>query len=170
MLELKPADINDIPFIKEVAFHSWFDTYKTVISQEQMEFMYGEMYSPEALLKQMEFLKHQFLVAWLDGKAIGFASYSEIVEQPIITYKLHKLYLLPECKGQKIGRALLHEVEQKTKSLGAARLILNVNRNNPALHFYQHIGYQIIETIDIPYDRFWLNDYVMEKSFANSVS
>ena len=48
--------------------------------------------------------------------------------------------------------------------LSAQYLHLNVNRKNPALAFYKKLGYEIIETVDIPFAEFWLNDYVMAKS------
>jgi hypothetical protein len=45
-------------------------------------------------------------------------------------------------------------------------MLLNVNRNNPAIDFYKKMKYQIIETVDIPLDKFWLNDYIMKKDLA----
>lgn len=50
--------------------------------------------------------------------------------------------------------------------LGAKRLVLNVNRNNPTVHFYEKLGYTIGEIIDIPYYDFVLNDYIMVKSLS----
>jgi ribosomal protein S18 acetylase RimI-like enzyme len=94
---------------------------------------------------------------------LGFASFSEIIDLEPKTYKLHKLYLLPESQGKNVGSHLITEIEKKSKNKEAEYLILNVNRNNSAYHFYLKKGYTVRETVDIPFAEFVLNDYVMEK-------
>jgi GNAT superfamily N-acetyltransferase len=96
---------------------------------------------------------------------IGFASYGKL-EEPKNTFKLHKLYLLPSEQNKGFGRILLNEVEKEVANLAANHLHLNVNRKNPALSFYEKLGYEIIETVDIPFAEFWLNDYVLAKKIA----
>lgn len=161
--KIRAAQIEDIPSIVEIAQKTWFNTYKNIISQEQMDFMFGEMYTPEALWKQMDFLKHRFFVLEYDGEIKGFASISEMVHEPLRTNKVHKLYFLPETQGRGLGKQMLSFLEELLKNEGNTYIILNVNRNNPAYHFYLKVGYQIRESIDIPYGEFVLNDYVMEK-------
>lgn len=163
MLKIEVAEIENIPIIVDIAYKTWFPTYKNVISQEQIDFMFGEMYTPEAIFKQMEFLKHRFLLIYSDDTPLGFASFSEIIDLEPKTFKLHKLYLLPESQGKNVGSHLIAEVEQHAKNANAEFLILNVNRNNSAYHFYLKKGYSVREIVDIPFAEFVLNDYVMEK-------
>ncbi len=161
-VSIKLASIEDIPTIVKIAYDTWFVTYEDVISQAQIEYMFGEMYTPESIFKQMDFYKHAFLILYQADRPIGFASYGKL-EEPINTYKLHKLYLLPSEQNKGFGRMLLSEVEKKAANLAANHLQLNVNRKNPALSFYEKLGYEIIETVDIPFAEFWLNDYVLAK-------
>ena len=161
-LSIKVASIEDIPAIVKIAYDTWFVTYQDVISQAQIEYMFGEMYTPESIYKQMDFYKHAFLILYQAEMPIGFASYGKL-EEPINTYKLQKLYLLPSQQNKGFGRILLSEVEKEVAGLGANYLHLNVNRKNPALSFYEKLGYEIIETVDIPFAEFWLNDYVLAK-------
>jgi GNAT superfamily N-acetyltransferase len=161
-VSIKLASIEDIPTIVKIAYDTWFVTYEDVISQAQIEYMFGEMYTPESIFKQMDFYKHAFLILYQADRPIGFASYGKL-EEPINTYKLHKLYLLPSEQNKGFGRILLSEVEKEVAGLGANYLHLNVNRKNPALSFYEKLGYEIIETVDIPFAEFWLNDYVLAK-------
>ena len=161
-VSIKVASIEDIPAIVKIAYDTWFVTYQDVISQAQIEYMFGEMYTPESIYKQMDFYKHTFLILYQAEMPIGFASYGKL-EEPINTYKLHKLYLLPSEQNSGFGRILLNEVEKEVAGLGADYLHLNVNRKNPALSFYEKLGYEIIETVDIPFAEFWLNDYVLSK-------
>ncbi len=161
-VSIKLASIEDIPTIVKIAYDTWFVTYEDVISQAQIEYMFGEMYTPESIFKQMDFYKHVFLILYQADRPIGFASYGKL-EEPINTYKLHKLYLLPSEQNKGFGRILLSEVEKEVAGLGANYLHLNVNRKNLALSFYEKLGYEIIETVDIPFAEFWLNDYVLAK-------
>jgi GNAT superfamily N-acetyltransferase len=164
-LSIKLASIEDIPVIVKIAYDTWFVTYQDVISQAQIEYMFGEMYTPESIYKQMDFYKHAFLILYQADMPIGFASYGKL-EEPINTFKLHKLYLLPSQQNKGFGRILLNEVEKKAADLAANHLQLNVNRKNPALSFYEKLGYEIIETVDIPFAEFWLNDYVLTKKIV----
>ena len=164
-LSIKLASIEDIPAIVKIAYDTWFVTYQDVISQAQIEYMFGEMYTPESIYKQMDFYKHAFLILYQAEMPIGFASYGKL-EEPINTYKLHKLYLLPIEQNKGFGRMLLNEVEKQVADLGADHLHLNVNRKNPALSFYEKLGYEIIEIVDIPFAEFWLNDFILSKKIA----
>ena len=164
-LSIKLASIEDIPAIVKIAYDTWFVTYQDVISQAQIEYMFGEMYTPESIYKQMDFYKHAFLILYQAEMPIGFASFGKL-DEPINTYKLHKLYLLPSEQNKGFGRILLNEVEKQVADLGADHLHLNVNRKNPALSFYEKLGYEIIETVDIPFAEFWLNDFILSKKIA----
>lgn len=162
MLEIKKAEIENIAEIVNIAKLTWFPTYKNVISQEQIDFMFGEMYTPESIYKQMGFLGHVFYIAYQDNMPVGFASLSEMIHEPSVTYKIHKLYFLPEVHGNGYGKLMLEYLENKYKDI-ATRFILNVNINNPAYHFYLKMKFRVCERVDIPYGEFMLNDYVMEK-------
>lgn len=169
MLEIREAFVEDIPNIVEIAYNTWFKTYENVISKEQIDYMFGEMYTPEALWKQMDFLGHRFLIAEENGIAVGFASFSEMIHEDKKTAKVHKLYFLPSTQKMGFGKMMLSHIENLLAAENYHYLILNVNRNNPAYHFYLKLKYTVRETIDIPYGEFMLNDYVMEKNISTFV-
>lgn len=162
-LSFVQAGEEDIDRIQEVAYTSWRSHYPGIISDAQIEFMLAKMYSKEAIQEQLLIQNHTFLLGSLQKHVVAIASFSAFDQEE---WKLHKLYLLPEFKGKGIGRAILTEVEMMVAKLGAKRLVLNVNRNNPTVHFYEKLGYTIGEIIDIPYYDFVLNDYIMVKSLS----
>lgn len=166
MIEIIKADIQNIPEIIDLAHKTWFHTYQNIISKEQIDYMYGEMYSPDSLLKQMEFLKHQFLIIKHESIAKGFASYSELIDVPEKSYKIHKLYILPNAQKLGLGKKLIDEIETIAKNEAAEYVLLNVNRSNPAYQFYLKNKYVARESVDIPFAEFVLNDYVMEKKLV----
>lgn len=160
MHTIRKAVIEDIPVIISLAQATWFKTYQDIISKAQIDYMFGEMYTPESVHYQMTFLQHTFLLLTEDGKAAGYASYGKLTE-PENTHKLHKLYILHEVQGKKYGEKLIREVERLAKEEGSNTLLLNVNIHNKAKGFYERLGYEIIEQVDIPIGEYWMNDYVM---------
>ena len=161
-MNIRQATQNDIPAINQLAHETWWPTYTDVIPDEQIQFMLEDIYSLNALKLQME-EGITFLMAERGGKLVGFAAYS-LTEPDNLVYKLQKLYVLPSEQGKGTGKQLIMEVSRIAKSLNGKILELNVNRKNTAFQFYQKLGFEVYQTVDIPYHHFVLNDYVMRKA------
>ncbi|MGI4872352.1 MAG: GNAT family N-acetyltransferase [Janthinobacterium lividum] len=159
-LLIKPATEQDIPTIIGLAEATWEPTYRFIISKEQIDYMYRVIYTPASLRRQMRDQHHTFLLAFVDGQASGFASYSE---KPDKVYHLNKIYVLPSLQGQGLGQQLLHAVVEAVRQAGGTLLELNVNRHNPALAFYERQGFVQHREEDIPIGPYWMNDYVLRK-------
>jgi GNAT superfamily N-acetyltransferase len=160
-LSIRPAKQQDISTISRLAEEIWWPTYLDFISKEQISFMLQDMYSAAALEKQLAD-GVCFLLALRDGVPVGFAGFSQTDETEQV-FKLHKLYVLPLEQGKGTGKVLVDEVSRLAKVDGGKILELNVNRGNKAQHFYKKIGFDIHQTLDIPYHQFVLNDYVMRR-------
>ncbi len=151
---------SDIPVIVDLAEKTWAPTYQSILSGEQLNYMFQEIYNPEALKQQME-AGQQYLLLYQDQTPAGFASYSAL---PNKTFKLNKLYVVPAFHGFGFGRLLINAVEEAVKAIGGTTLLLNVNRHNPAKLFYEKCGYTVAYEEDIPIGPFFMNDYVLQKS------
>lgn len=160
MIEIKEAKLSDIPVIHQLANEIWWPTYKDVLADEQISFMLDKMYSEKSLKEQFK-QGQTFLLLTNNNSPKGFACYSKTDIDKV--YKLQKIYLHPDQQRKGAGKQLITEVERRVKAIGATVLSLNVNRGNKAKFFYQKIGYQIVEEIDIPYYDYAMDDYVMEK-------
>jgi ribosomal protein S18 acetylase RimI-like enzyme len=161
-MEIVEATLKDIPVIHELAEKIWWPTYRPIISEQQISFMLNDMYSEDALAKQMRD-GMRFILVKRDKMDVAFAGYSiEQRSQPVL--KIHKLYVLPSEQGKGTGKTLTNFLSNLANDLNIPLVELNVNRANPALGFYQKMGFNIAETVDIPYHQFMLNDYVMRKS------
>lgn len=160
-MKIRTASMHDADTIHTLAHEIWPQTYGNIISKAQIDFMLEQSYTHEAIQKQM-LDGHSFLLIEKEEIAQGFASFRHTSDPRI--FKLEKLYVRTKTQTQGVGRKLLTEVEQRCLALGAKQLILNVNRNNKALNFYQHVGYEILQSVDIPYFEYVLNDYVMVRS------
>ena len=158
---LKPITENDIPALQKIALPTWENTYLPILSKEQVDFMYQEIYADEALKKQMK-NGQQFFFILEEVSAVGFLSVSRLNdEEP--RYKLNKLYLLSQKQGSGLGRKALEAAADYVKNLRGKVLELNVNRYNPALFFYEKCGFTKVKEVDIPIGKYWMNDFVLEK-------
>lgn len=162
MILLRKAKEKDIEVIRDIANNTWDDTYSSILSKDQIEYMLKNMYSRGELLSQLQ-QGHTFLIAEENDLDLGFACFS-LTDPEKHIFKLHKLYVLPSAHGKGIGKILMNEVVNTAKAIGGVSLELNVNRNNKAAEFYKHAGFKIKETVDIAIgDGFFMNDYVMER-------
>jgi GNAT superfamily N-acetyltransferase len=158
---IRQATDSDIQAINELAEKIWWPSYRNIISDEQISFMLNDMYSSESLREQMN-SGIEFLLVERDKLPLAFAGFSETDTKNQV-FKLHKLYVLPTEQGRGTGRKLIEHVSSLAKAKGGKILELNVNRGNPAHHFYRKIGFDIYQTVDISYHHFILNDYIMRK-------
>ena len=160
-LLVREAHEKDLIIIHELAAQIWQKTYEPIISQQQIDYMFELMYSLEGLQQQILIQQHRFFLAFETSTPIGFASISF---PSTMKCKIHKLYILPQMQGKNVGSTLLHNIENMAKNSQAQVLELNVNRHNTkAIGFYKKVGFNIVETVDIPLASYVLNDYVMQK-------
>lgn len=77
-------------------------------------------------------------------------------------FHLQKLYVLPDYQGHGLGRALFTAVTDALRTTcGHARIELNVNRHNPAVTFYRHLGLTCAREGDFPIGHgYYMNDYI----------
>lgn len=85
MLSIRNARIADIPLIRELTFNIWPQTYRSIITKEQIDFMLDRMYSEASLTEQMN-KGNQFVIINDTDEPVGFAAYQEI--EPSL-FKLH---------------------------------------------------------------------------------
>jgi ribosomal protein S18 acetylase RimI-like enzyme len=159
-LTIRNATVADIPLIRDLTYMVWPQTYSTILTREQIDYMLELIYSEASLQKQMND-KHYFIIVYEGNLPVGFASYSETEPQ---IYKLHKIYVLPNQQGKGTGGFVIDHIITIIKANGAKRLQLNVNRKNKAKDFYDKLGFATIreENIDIG-SGYFMNDYIMEK-------
>ena len=162
MIILRKAKEEDIAVIQDIANSTWYNTYADYLSAEQIEYMLDKMYSESALLSQFKD-GHYFLIAEEAGRPVGYAGFS-ILNHETSSYKLHKLYVLPDMHGRGVGKLLVNEVVNLIRKKGGKSIELNVNRNNKAADFYIAAGFEIKQSVNIDIgEGYFMNDYIMAK-------
>jgi diamine N-acetyltransferase len=159
-LSIIDAAEDDIPLIRLLTDKIWPQTYSSIISKEQIDYMLEMMYSISSLEKQMR-NGAPFIIVYNEGEPVGFASYGEI--SPNI-FKLHKIYILPSQQGKGTGKFIIDYIITEIKNKGAVALQLQVNRRNKAKYFYEKIGFAVIKEFDFDIGNgYVMDDYLMEK-------
>ena len=95
MFTARKASVEDCGLIREMACVAFPDTYKTILSPEQLDYMMEWMYSPENLRRQMA-EGHVYYIAYKDGTPCGYLSVQPEADD---LYILQKIYILPRFQG-----------------------------------------------------------------------
>jgi diamine N-acetyltransferase len=162
-LEIIPADETQLIIVQDLAHRTWPATFQNILSPDQIAYMLELMYNLSELTQQVREKGIVFILAKEGNDYLGFAAYETNYHGNPAT-KLHKIYVLPQAQGKGVGKVLMDYVISTALQHRNDALLLNVNRSNPALRFYQKVGFAIIAEEDIPIGNGYLmEDYVMEK-------
>ncbi len=140
---IRTATREDIELIHTMADESFRNTYKDIITPEQMDFMLDDMYSIANLHKQFDEGHTYYIMYNREGKNVGYGSIEPHGER---RYHLQKLYLATPYKGLGYGAILFGHLLREIKRLcggEACRVELNVNKYNSATGFYARQGMQV---------------------------
>jgi ribosomal protein S18 acetylase RimI-like enzyme len=164
MIEIIKNTDSNFTAIRAIAKEVWPVAYNSILSKAQLDYMMDMMYSISSLQIQANEKKHRFIVAKEAEIVMGFASYEfNYTKKP--KTKIHKIYILPSQQGKGIGKLLVNYISEEAKERHQKTLILNVNKKNVAIRFYEAIGFTIaFEEVIAIGNGFVMDDYVMEKS------
>jgi GNAT superfamily N-acetyltransferase len=138
-IEIRPATVEDVEtifqLIQALAEYEKLSHQVTGSIAQLHEHLFGAHPCIEALLAD-----HQ-------GKAIGFAlfftNYSTFLTKPGLY--LEDLFVMPEYRGQGVGKLLLSHLARLALARDYGRLEWSVlDWNEPAIGFYQRIGATVL--------------------------
>jgi GNAT superfamily N-acetyltransferase len=165
MIEIVQLGKEEIFLVHKLAHDIWPKAFRNIISSDQINYMLDWMYDINTLEEQVQ-TGHLFYVVKEDGVAKGFIGLEPNCPD-IEILRIHKFYVLPECQGKGMGRVLFNKAVDVAFDLDLSTLHLNVNRFNPSVEFYKHLGFKVVaeEDIDIGRDYF-MEDYIMELNLS----
>lgn len=136
-IDITPATVADVPlvlrFIKALAEYERMTDQVVATEESVRESLFGARPSAEAA------------IARANGDPAGFAvwfyNYSTFLSRPGLY--LEDLFVLPECRGRGVGRALLQHLARVAESRGCGRMEWAVlDWNDLAIRFYRRLGAQ----------------------------
>ena len=120
-------------------------------AQEELTQRYGS--GDENPIESVQFDPPEgaFLVAWVDGQAVGCGGWrtiSHFDENPSIAEdvaEIKRMYVSPTVRNGGVATALLAAIEDSAREHGMHRMILETGLAQPeAIRFYEKMGYERI--------------------------
>jgi ribosomal protein S18 acetylase RimI-like enzyme len=139
---LRPITDADLPLLleiyastraEELAQVSWWDTAQKQAFLQQQFAAQHEYYLAN-------YIKSSFDVIMLDSVVVGRLYVARWDEQT----RIIDIALLPAHQGKGIGTALLQTILAESRARGVP-VSIHVERNNPALRWYQGLGFEVEE-------------------------
>jgi putative acetyltransferase len=101
----------------------------------------GDEHAFYAQYNKIDAIKN-IIVAYAENKAVGCGAFKEY--EPA-TVEIKRMYVLPECRGQRIAADILSALEQWAAELHYKACILETGKKQPeAIRLYQRSGYSLI--------------------------
>lgn len=162
MPKIRQATPNDIPLVHRLAKEVFFATYEPLQPKEKVAYLFNLMYNETVLTEQMEKKKHIFLLAEDASGYSGYASY-EFNYKGSGKIKIHKIYVMPNAQGKGVGKEMINSIITVARQNKIETLLLDVYRHNPAIQFYEKLGFKKAgEQITEVGNRYVMDDFVME--------
>ena len=162
-LDIRPATEDDLDVIRRIAYETWPHTFKAILSTAQIDYMLAWLYAIPRMRAQVASGEHVFHLAFVDDVPVGFVAHQ--LDHPSKgVAKIHKLYILPSMQRHGVGRALIDTVRRIAQLANQQTLVLNVNKHNDAVRFYEANGFHRAgeEVIDIG-EGYVMDDVIMQR-------
>jgi diamine N-acetyltransferase len=137
MLNFRKITLTDIPTVCLLAREIWTESYREMLSAQQIEYMLNWMYAPATIERE---LKEGVIWELVEEESIpiGFIAVTSQEEE----LKLNKLYIDPCKQGHGIGQQALQHVIDFGHKQGYKRVYLTVNKGNArAIKAYTKAGF-----------------------------
>ena len=141
-MTIRMAEPADAHAVAQLHARSWYTAYRGILSDE---FLDGPLLADRQAVWRARFAELNrsdqiILVDEQAGKIHGFAC-AFLDADPDWGTLLDNLHVVPECKGQGLGRQLMAEVAKRLLELNRTRLHLwAFEQNHAARRFYERLG------------------------------
>jgi diamine N-acetyltransferase len=167
-IDIRQATANDSQLISVLATTTFYEAYFEQDTPHDLSNYIIESFNIECIKDQLKSQESIFLVAYIEGHAVGYAKLDASSTHPSIvtehTIELKRLYALERVWGKGVGESLLRHCEKFAIRLGCKSIWLGVwQLNERGQRFYKKQGFVTTGTLEFPYgDSVGIND-VMEK-------
>jgi ribosomal protein S18 acetylase RimI-like enzyme len=144
-IDLIRATISDINQLQQVSRLTFYETFASVNTEENMRKYLAEEFSTEKLSNELFNNESEFYFAFLEKKVIGYLKLnfgqSQTELQDNNALELERIYVLKEFHGKKVGQLLYDKAVQIARQRNVDYLWLGVwEKNLRAKNFYKKNG------------------------------
>jgi ribosomal protein S18 acetylase RimI-like enzyme len=145
-IDVKRVTLNDIDQLQRIGRQTFFETFSTGNTEENMNKYLEEGFAVEKLTDELNDKNSEFYFASLGNKVIGYLklnfgqSQTEIKEDKAL--EIERIYVLKEYHGKKVGQILYDKAIQIARLKNVDYVWLGVWEENPrAINFYKKNGF-----------------------------
>lgn len=153
----------DLYRVASLAGQIWPEAFAGVLPTEFIPIMVADIYAHETLVADVEERGHQYWLATLGGRDVGYVS--AYLDGGRVWIK--KLYLLSETRGLGLGKTMIKAAHDHFGGEKPVALLVN-DGNAKSIAFYKSQGFPVESHVPVRMGRFDFHDFVMVKEGNNN--
>jgi diamine N-acetyltransferase len=145
-IEIKRVILNDIVHLQKIGKQTFFETFSSGNTEENMTKYLEEGFSIEKLTAELKNENSELYFAMLENKVIGYlklnSGRSQTELKDVKALEIERIYVLKEFHGKNVGQVLYEKAISIAKQKNADYIWLGVWEKNPrAINFYKKNGF-----------------------------
>jgi ribosomal protein S18 acetylase RimI-like enzyme len=150
-IEIQKASISNIDDLQKISRDTFYETFVTSTSEENMRLYLENNFSKEKLLKELENSYSEFYFALVENNLAGYLKINFSEAQTDLNddnaLEVERIYVRNNYHGKGVGRQLLDYAIQVAKQKNMQTVWLGVWENNQrAINFYKKNGFVTFDT------------------------
>lgn len=163
------ATKEDAPMIAELSRRTFYETFASQNSKEDMDKFMNEQFTYDRLVQEVGSPSNVFIVAEVGGKTAGYARLRESGAPEVLgdmpSIEIARIYTLQSMIGKGIGNALLKKCIDTAYEMGKRIIWLGVwEKNERAIGFYNKWGFEKFDEHDFILGNDVQRDWLMKKT------
>lgn len=144
---IRLATIANAELIAEISRQTFFDTFASFNTKENMDKFMNEQFSKESLMAEVGDAGNIFLIAYLDEEPVGYTLMRESNSPKELgsadTIEIVRIYNEQKAIGKGVGKSLMLRCIEIAKERNKDIIWLGVwEHNDNAVSFYKKFGYE----------------------------
>ncbi|MBE7173659.1 MAG: GNAT family N-acetyltransferase [Williamsia sp.] len=165
---IREATIYDAGTIADLSRSTFYDTFASDNTEENMIIFMSRQFTRDALLAEVGIRSNLFFLAYCDGELAGYVKLRESKGPPelkeVPTMEIARLYVVKSMLGKGIGRALMKYSLDIARSRQKKAVWLAVwEKNERAMRFYTQWGFTTFSKQVFVLGTDLQNDWIMKK-------
>jgi ribosomal protein S18 acetylase RimI-like enzyme len=146
-IDIRMAKEEDAPVIAELSRRTFYDTFASRNTKENMDKFMNEQFTYEALVREVHSPENIFILAETGDEVAGYAGLRESTPPPSLNelpaIEIARIYALQSMIGRGVGNALMKRCTEIAFDMGKRVIWLGVwEKNQRAIQFYERWGFE----------------------------
>jgi len=172
MITVRLATKHDAGLIADMSRQTFYDTFASQNTKEDMDKFMNEQFTREALMEEVGTENNIFLLAYDEEQPVGYARIRENNNPPSLgtsnAIEIARIYAATTAIGKGIGRTLMQKCIEIAKARNRELVWLGVwEKNQRAIDFYIKWGFEKFADHDFILGNDVQKDWLMKKILFN---